>query len=87
MQNSRTTAGETATRQTKWGWGAVALVGLVAATTIEGSLILTAASVALFAIGSYLGGYMDESVCVASRHCEARSNPDGQSTAGERRAA
>lgn len=46
-------------KQTKWGWGAVALVGLVAATTIEGSLVITAASVALFAIGSYLGGYMD----------------------------
>ena len=50
---------KTAKKQTKWGWGAVALVGLVAATTIEGSLIITAISVGVFAIGAYLGGYMD----------------------------
>ena len=50
---------KTAKKQTKWGWGAVALVGLVAATTIEGSLTITAISVAVFGIGAYLGGYMD----------------------------
>lgn len=41
-------------------WGAVALIGLLAATTIEGSLIFTAVAVGVFAAGSYLGGYMDE---------------------------
>ena len=59
MENQKETAGMTATKQTKWGWGAVALVGLVAATTIEGSLIITAISVGVFAIGAYLGGYFE----------------------------
>ena len=72
MDRQNQTAGETAKKQTKWGWGAVALVGLVAATTIEGSLILTAASVALFAIGSYLGGYTELNDCGTTglRDCE-----------------
>lgn len=52
-------AGETANGKTKWGWGAVALVGLMAATTIEGSLTITAISVAVFGIVAYLGGYME----------------------------
>lgn len=47
-------------KQTKRGWGIVALVALVAATTIEGSLLFTAVAVGVFAAGSYLGGYMDE---------------------------
>lgn len=46
-------------KQTKWGWGLVALAGLLAATTIDGSLVITAASVAIFGIGAYLGGYID----------------------------
>lgn len=62
MDKQNETAGMTAKKQTKWGWGAVALVGLVAATTIEGSLIITAISVAVFGIGAYLGGYMDETL-------------------------
>ena len=82
MKNQNETAGMTATRQTKWGWGAVALVGLMAATTIEGSLIITAASVALFAIGSYLGGYMElnDRGTTGLRDCETAN-------ASERRAA
>ena len=71
------------TSKTKPVWGIVALVGLVAATTIEGSLILTAASVAIFAIGSYLGGYMTED---AGRET-ARRETNQPAAAGERRAA
>ena len=61
MQTKKTTAGKTAKKQTKWGWGLVSLVGLMAATTIDGSLIITFIAVAMFGIGAYLGGYMDES--------------------------
>lgn len=60
MQNPRTTAGETAKKQTKWGWGLVSLVGLMAAATIDGSLIITFLAVTMFGIGAYLGGYMEE---------------------------
>lgn len=49
-------------KQTKWGWGLVALAGLLAATTIDGSLLITAASVAVFAVSAYLGGYMEGGV-------------------------
>ena len=58
MNRQNQTAGETA--KTKWGWGVVALAGLMAATTIEGSLLLTAISVGVFALGVWIGGYMDE---------------------------
>ena len=49
------------TQTTKPGWGIVALVSLVAATTLEGSLIITAISVALFTFSAWKGGYMDTS--------------------------
>lgn len=60
MQTQRMTAGKTAKKQTKWGWGLISLVGLMAAATIDGSLIITFVAVAMFGIGAYLGGYMDE---------------------------
>ena len=41
-------------------WGAVALVSLMAATTIEGNLLITAVATAMFGIGAWKGGYMDE---------------------------
>ena len=41
-------------------WGAVALIGLMVAVTIEGSLLITAVATAMFGIGAYKGGYMDE---------------------------
>lgn len=47
-------------KQTKWGWGLLALAGLLAATTIDGSLLITAASAAIFALGAWKGGYMTE---------------------------
>lgn len=47
-------------KQTKWGWGLLALAGLLAATTIDGSLLITAASVAIFALGAWRGGYINE---------------------------
>lgn len=47
------------TRETKPAWGIVALIGLMVATTIEGSLIITAIGTATLAIGAYLGGYME----------------------------
>lgn len=59
MEKQKETAGMTATKQTKWGWGAVALVGLMAAATIEGSLIITAIATAMFGLGAYLGGYFE----------------------------
>ena len=78
MQNSRTTAGETAKRQTKWGWGLLALAGMVVAITIEGSILITAAGTAMTVIGAWLGGYMTED---ASRETQQPA------AAGERRAA
>lgn len=36
----------------------VALVGLVVSTTCFGSILVTGASLALFAIGAWKGGYM-----------------------------
>lgn len=60
MKSLMKTAGKTAKKQTKWGWGLVSLVGLMAAGTIDGSLIITFIAVAMFGIGAYLGGYMDE---------------------------
>ena len=71
------------TSKTKPVWGIVALAGLVAATTIEGSLIVTAASVALFALGAWRGGYMTE----ASGRETARHATNQPANAGERRAA
>ncbi|MBQ8959467.1 MAG: hypothetical protein IJ057_13370 [Bacteroidales bacterium] len=56
----RDTSHVSANNTTKWGWGLVAVVGLFVATTIEGSLIITAAGTAFFGLGAYLGGYMQE---------------------------
>ena len=81
MNEQNQTAGMTATKQTKWGWGAVALVGLMAAATIEGSLVITAIGTAIFAIGAWLGGYMDET------SQQLRKNLGKPAEAGERRAA
>ena len=58
MNETKQTAAKTA--KTNPVWGIVALIGLLAATTLEGSLTITAISVAVFGIGAYLGGYMDE---------------------------
>lgn len=79
MQNTQTTAGETA--QTKPVWGIVSLIGLLVATTISGSLIITAVAVAMFGIGAWRGGYMDTSTGSVSRQ---NANT---AVAGERRAA
>ena len=66
-------------KQTKWGWGLVALAGLLAATTIDGNIIITAASAAVFALGAWRGGYMTE---------DARRKTAGRETnLQERRAA
>ena len=48
-------------KQTKWGWGAVALVGLfVAFATIETNVIVALSGAAMLAFGAYKGGYMTE---------------------------
>lgn len=81
MQNSRTTAGETAKSQTKPAWGIVAIIGVMVAATMGDSLILAAIGTAMVAIGGWLGGYMDG---------DARLTDAGRETgaqAGERRAA
>lgn len=57
MNETKQTAAKTA--QTKPVWGIVALIGLLAATTIEGSLIITAIATAMFGFGAYLGGYFE----------------------------
>lgn len=69
-------------KQTKWGWGLLALAGMVVAITIEGSIIITAAGTAMTVIGAWLGGYMDKGL----RDCETRDCETG-TRAGERRAA
>ena len=81
MKSSMKTAGETAKKQTKWSWGLVSLVGLMAAATIDGSLIITFIAVAMFGIGAYKGGYMDET------SQQVRSNLAASANAEERRAA
>ena len=75
------TAGKTAQKETKWGWGLVSLVGLMAAATIDGSLIITFIAVAMFGIGAYKGGYMDETTQ------KLRKNLESPAEVGERRAA
>ena len=79
MQNTQKTAGETA--QTKPVWGIVSLIGLLVATTISGSLIITAVAVAMFGIGAWRGGYMDETTQ------KLRNNLKSSATVEERRAA
>lgn len=79
MQNTQKTAGQTA--QTKPVWGIVSLIGLLVATTISGSLIITAVAVTMFGIGAWRGGYMDTSTGSVSRQ------NTNTAVAGERMAA
>lgn len=58
MQNSRTTAGETA--KTKPFWGIVAVIGFMVACTVGNNLIMAGIGTAMFGLGAYLGGYMEE---------------------------
>lgn len=60
MDKQKETAGMTATKQTKWGWGLVALVSVTVFCTCTGSLWLTLGSAALFAFSAWRGGYMTE---------------------------
>lgn len=48
-------------KRTKPLWGVVAVIGVMVACTVEGSLIITAIAAAVFGIGAYMGGYMDAS--------------------------
>lgn len=50
------------TRQTKPGWGIVALISVMVACTCFGSMWLTGISTALFAFSAWRGGYMDEAI-------------------------
>lgn len=79
MKNQVKTAGQTA--QTKPAWGIVSLIGLLMACTIGGSLIITAIGTAMFGLGAYLGGYMDET------SQKLRNNLETPAGVGERRAA
>ena len=81
MQNTQKTAGETAQKKTKWGWGLVAMVGMVVACTFDGSLIVTFIAVAMFGLGAWLGGYMDET------RQKMNNNLASPAASGERRAA
>ena len=60
MQNSRTTAGETA----KWkpAWGIVAVIGFMVACTMGESLAMAAIGAAMLGLGAWLGGYMEGGV-------------------------
>ena len=67
--------------QVKKGWGIVAVIGVVVALTMGDNLIMAAIGTALFGLGAYLGGYMDETCTALSKNL---GNP---AEAGERRAA
>ena len=56
MNKQRQTAGETAKSKVL---GAVSLLGLVVAITVEGSFIITAIGASAFALFAWLGGYME----------------------------
>ena len=79
MQNSRTTAGETA--QTKPAWGIVAIIGVMVAVTMGDNLIMAGIGTAMLSVGAYLGGYMDETTQ------KLRKNLESPAEVGERRAA
>lgn len=81
MQNTKKTAGETAKKQTKPAWGIVSLIGMFTACTFGGSLIITGISTAMFLIGAYMGGYMEETLQ------KLRNNLASPAEAVERRAA
>lgn len=46
-------------RETKPGWGIVAVVGFVVACTMGNSLIMAGIGTIMLAAGAYLGGYME----------------------------
>lgn len=79
MQNTKKTAGETAT--TKKGWGFFAAIGAMVAVTMGDSIAMAGIGTAMLALGAWLGGYMDASTGSATRKT---TNP---AAAGERRAA
>ena len=79
MENQKETAGMTATKQTKWGWGLVAVIGVMVAVTMGDSLIMAAIGTAMLAAGAYLGGYMEE--------IKSNTSTTAQPATGERRAA
>jgi hypothetical protein len=58
MQNTNKTAGETA--KTKPFWGIVAVIGFMVACTMGNNLIMAGIGTAMFGLGAYLGGYMEE---------------------------
>ena len=67
------------TRQTKPGWGIVAVIGVMVAVTMGDSLIMAAIGTAMLCVGAYLGGYMEE--------IKTNTSTTAQPAAGERRAA
>lgn len=77
--NNRTTAGQTA--QTKPAWGIVAIIGVMVAVTTGDNLIMAAIGTAMLTVGTYLGGYMDETTQ------KLRDNLKSSATVEERRAA
>lgn len=79
MKNQAKTAGKTA--QTKPAWGIVAVIGFMVACTMGNSLLMAGIGTALFGLGAYLGGYMNETCTALSKNL---GNP---AEAGERRAA
>ena len=78
MENNLKTAGQTANsnkKQTNKAWGIVSLAGALVAVTCFGSLWITGCATAVFVIGAYLGGYMDETLAAikAARRSEESS--------------
>lgn len=55
----------TSKKNTKKAWGVVACIGAMVACTCIGNMLVTGISVATFALGAYLGGYMDEALGTA----------------------
>ena len=79
MQNTQKPAGQTAQSNTNPAWGIVSLIGMFAACTFGGNLVITAIAVAMFAFGAYKGGYMED--------VKSRVSNKSQLTNTERRAA
>ena len=79
MQNTNKTAGQTA--KTKPFWGIVAVIGFMVACTMGNNLIMAGIGTAMFGLGAYLGGYMNETSQKLS------NNLASPAKTGERRAA
>ena len=47
-------------KQTKPFWGVVAVIGFMVACTMGNNLIMAGIGTAMFGLGAYLGGYMEE---------------------------